>query len=128
MIAIPILLVVIAVAVLWSAFKYQAAYVALIDSLPPQFQDGLNSRYAFPEYVLRPSTPLALQADYVKSQVGFCFAAVGVSLLCFLFEKIIAGAIVLVMLLGFTVLTFRSWKTYHANCGRQTTRGDGGRL
>jgi hypothetical protein len=82
MIAVPILAIGTAVAVLWSMFKYQTAYVALIESLPPQFLDGLSSKFAFPEYVLRPSTPLSLQAEYVRSQIGFCVAAYGVALLC----------------------------------------------
>ncbi len=124
MIFIPILAIATAVAVLWSIFKYQTAYVALINSLPPQFQDGLNSKFAFPGYVLRPSTPLALQAEYVQSQIGFCFAALGVSLLCFLFEKIVVGSIVLAMFFGFTTLTVKSWKTYRANSNRPIVHDD----
>ena len=124
MIAAPILAIATAVAVLWSLFKYQAAYVAVMDLLPPQFQDGLNSRFAFPEYVLRPSTPLALQGEYVKSQIGFCFATLGVSLLCFSFEKSIVGLIVLVMFFGFTALTVKSWKTYQANCSTSNSQRD----
>lgn len=119
MIAVPILVLATAVAVLWSIFKYQTAYVALIDSLPPQFQDGLSSKFAFPEYVLSPSTPLPLQAEYVKSQIGFCFATLGVSLLCFLFEKTLVGLIILVVFFGFTALAIKSWKKYHANCNRR---------
>src|ERR1700685_2485439 len=88
MIAIPILALATAAAILWSIFKYQTAYVALINALPAQFQDGLSSKFAFPEYVLRPSTPLETQADYIKSQVGFCFAALGIALLCFFYEKL----------------------------------------
>jgi hypothetical protein len=120
LIAIPILVIATAAAVLWSLLKYQTAYVALIGSLPPQFQDGLNSKFAFPEYVLHPSTPLALQADYVKSQIGFCVAALGFSLLCFLYGKTVVGLIILVVVFGFTALTMKSWKTYKANCDRQT--------
>jgi hypothetical protein len=123
-IAVPILIIATIFAALWSVFKYQTTYVALTDSLPPQFQDGLNSRYAFPEYVLRPSTPLALQAEYVKSQVGFCFATLGCSLLCFLHEKNAVGLIVLAMFFGFTALTIKSWRTYQANLNRRTDRDD----
>jgi hypothetical protein len=120
-IAVLILAIATAVAVLWSLLKYQAAYVALMDSLPPQFQDGLSSKFAFPEYVLRPSTPRVLQLDYLKSQVGFCFATLGVSLLCFFLEKTNAGLIILVMFLGFTALTIKSWMIYRANRNRRTT-------
>jgi hypothetical protein len=122
MIVVPFLAVATAFAILWSAFKYQTTYVAVIDLLPLQFQDGLNSRYAFPEYVLRPSTPLALQVEYVKSQVGFSFATLGLSLLCFLYDKNIVGLILLIMFFGFSALTIKSWKTYQANLNRRTAR------
>jgi hypothetical protein len=124
MIAVPFLAIATAFAVLWSAFKYQTTYVALIDSLPSQFQDGLNSRYAFPEYVLRPSTPLPLQAEYVKSQIGFSFATLGFSLLCFLHEKNAVGLVLLIMFFGFSILTIKSWKTYQANLNRRTACDD----
>ena len=113
-----------AFAALWSLFKYQTAYIALIDLLPPQFQDGVSSKFAVPEYVFRPSTPLTLQAAYVKSQIGFCLATFGISLLCFSFEKTIVGWIVLAMFFGFTALTIKSWTTYKANCNRPSTRVD----
>ena len=124
MIAVPILALATAVAVLWSAFKYQTTYAALIDSLPLQFRDGMTSKFAFPEYVLSPSTPLALQAEYVKSQIGFCFATLGCSLLCFLYEKNAVGFIILAMFFGFTALTIKSWRTYQANLNRRTDRDD----
>jgi hypothetical protein len=126
MIAIPILVLATAVAILWSMFKYQTAYVALIDALPSQFQDGLSSKFAFPEYVLRPSTPLETQADYIQSQIGFCFAALGIALLCFLYEKAVVGSIVLAMFVGFSALTIKSWKTYQSNRDRRSSRDDEG--
>jgi len=122
---IPIVVLVTAAAVVWTIVKHQMAYTELIRSLPPQFQDGLSSKFAFPEYVLRPSTPLPLQADYVESQIGACCATLGISLLCFLFEKFLAGSIALVVLCGFTVLTIKSWKTYQSNSKRQMLHDNG---
>ncbi|MGY3443859.1 hypothetical protein ACVW17_003860 [Bradyrhizobium sp. USDA 4473] len=116
MIVVPILAIATTIAVLWSAYKFQTAYVALIDVLPSQFQDGLNSKFAFSEYILRPTTPLPTQADYVQSQVGSCFAALGIALLCYLYENQVVGAIVFVMFLAFSFLTIRSWKLYRMNC------------
>lgn len=116
--ALPILMIATAVAVVWTIIKCQTAYAALMESLPPQFQDGLSSKFAFPEYVLRPSTPLLLQAEYVKSQIGSCFAALGISLLFFLSEKLLAGSIALIVFFGFTVLTIKSWKAYQSNSKR----------
>ena len=123
-IVVPVLMTATAAAVLWSVVKYQSTYIALIDSLPPQFQDGLMSKFAFPEYVLRASTPLPLQADYVESLTAACFAALGISLLCFLYGKAIVGSIVAVMFLGFTAIAIKSWKTYQANCNRPTAHAD----
>jgi hypothetical protein len=122
---IPILMIATAVAVVWTIVKYQTAYAALIESLPPQFQDGLSSKFAFPEYVLRPSTPLPLQAEYVKSQIGSCFAALGISLLCLLYEKLLVGSIALVVFFSFTVLTIKSWKTHQSNSKRQMFHDNG---
>jgi hypothetical protein len=71
-----------ALAAIWSLVKYQTVYRSLIESFPPQFQDPLTSRYAFPVLALSHSTPLSLQEDYVKSLVAFCVAFLCLSL-CF---------------------------------------------
>jgi hypothetical protein len=119
-----ILVIATAVAAVLGIVKYQTAYVAAMELLPPQFQDGVSSKFAFPEYVLRPSTPLPLQADYVQSQIAACFVALGVSLLCFLFENPLVGSIVLAVFFGFTVLTIKAWKAYQANSRQQTLHGE----
>lgn len=54
------------IAMIWSAVKYLIVCRALVDSLPPQ----LPSRFAFPVFALSHSTPLSLQAEYVKSLWG----------------------------------------------------------
>jgi hypothetical protein len=103
----------------------QKVHIALIDSLPPQFQDPLNSRYAFQVYVLSSSMPLVLQAEHMKSQVGFWF-----SLLCFalfsilFFEQTWIRLLPSVLLLAMTVSIIKSWKTYKANCNRLTVADD----
>src|SRR5882757_10059252 len=74
-------------AMIWSAAKYLIVYGSVIDSLPPQ----LPSRYAFPAYALSPSTPLALQAEYVKSLWGGSVAFLCVSLCFFSLQEIGAG-------------------------------------
>jgi len=58
------------IAIFWSAVRYQFAYNSVVDTLPPQIQDDLTSRYAFPVYVLEHSTPLHVQAEYMKSIWG----------------------------------------------------------
>ena len=121
---LPILAVASAITVIWSVYVYQTTYAALIDSLPLQFQDGEISRFAFPEFVLGASTPLALQWDYVTSQIGFCFAALGFSLFFLFSEKLIFGCIVLAMFFVCTASTIKSWKTYQANCNRRAVRVD----
>jgi len=95
----------------------QQVHNALINWLPPQFQDPWNSRYAFQVYVLSPSTPLALQAEHMKSQVGFW-----VSVLCFalfsilFFEQTWIRLLPSVPLLAMTASIIKSWKAYRANC------------
>jgi hypothetical protein len=78
-------------AIFWSAIRYQFAYNSVVDSLPPQFQDDLTSRYAFPVYVLERSTPLHVQAEYMKSLWGSCVAALCASL-CVFCTKILCSA------------------------------------
>jgi hypothetical protein len=119
---IPLVALATAFVALWSIYKYQTTYAALLGSLPPQFQDGSNSRFAFPEWVLRPSTPLPLQSDYVKSQAGFCLVTLGIAMLCLLSGKTEIGAMVLAMLAAFSALTIKSWKLFRANKTRFASR------
>ena len=104
------------IAGVWSAVNYQIVYYALIDSFPPQFQDSLNSRYAFPVYAMSPSTPLSLQADYLKSLAGGCFAMLCFSLSCFSFQRADGGCLALVGFSAAAVSAIKSWKTYKENC------------
>ncbi len=121
---LPLLAVASAIAAVWSVFIYQTTYAALIDWLPLQFRDGLNSKFAFPVHVLRPSTPLTLQWDYVKSQLGLCVAALGFSLFFLFSDKLVVGCIVLAVFLVFAALTIKTWKTYAANCDRRAAQAD----
>jgi hypothetical protein len=109
---------------IWSAVKYHTTYLAVVDSLPPQFQDSLMSRYAFPEYVLRPSTPLELQTEYMKSLAGGCFAMLCFSLACFIGGQPAGGWLALAGFLAIAVGTIQSWMTYRANCNRPVARAD----
>jgi hypothetical protein len=109
------------IAFLWSAFLYQAVYYALINSFPLEFQDPLNSRYAFPEFALSPSTPLALQAKYMKSLAGGCVAMLCFSLSFFSFGQVIGGWLGLGGFLLVATSTLKSWKIYKANCNRLMT-------
>lgn len=115
-----VLLIASAVAFLWAAFRSQQIFYSLIDSLPLQFRDELNSRYALHYIALAPSTPLRVQKSYVNTLIIFCVVPLGVSLSCFLLEKTIIGGILLAMFFGFVFLTGMSWRTYRDNCGRQT--------
>jgi hypothetical protein len=71
------------IAFVCSAVLAQSVYRALVSSFPLQFQDDLYSRYYFPEAALSPSTPLPLQADYVKSLAAGCLGMFCFSLACF---------------------------------------------
>jgi hypothetical protein len=113
-----------ALAGIWSAIKYQATYHALLGSLPPQFQDPLNSRYAFPEYVLHPSTPLALQTDFVKAQAGGCFAMLCFSLSCFIGGQTTGGWLALAGSFAIAASTIKAWRIYKENCNRPLARVD----
>jgi hypothetical protein len=112
--------VICAIAAIWSIFKYSKIQSALLDKLPLQFQDGLNSRYAVPVYALEPSTPLSVQADYVTLLAVGCIAMICFALAC-LFAGQMAGAL-LAGLGSVAVIasTIKAWRTYRNNCNRRT--------
>ncbi len=88
--------VIAAIAGILSAVRYQIVHHSLVDSFPLQFQDDLTSRYAFPVLVLSPSTPLSLQADYMRASWGSCVCCLSVSLGFFFLQNIAFGCFVLV--------------------------------
>lgn len=114
----PLFFAIGAIAAIWSAVKYQVLYHKLVSSFPPQFQDDLSSRYAFPVLALSSSTPLPLQAEYMKCQYAGCACALCISLGLFFLGNLILGSFVL---LGFALAafsTFKSWKIYQENRNR----------
>jgi hypothetical protein len=112
------------IAFLWTGIKLQIIRNSLIDSFPPQFQDDLTSRYAFPVLVLSPSTPLPLQAEYVKASWGGCVAFLCVALCFFSIREPIVGCISLGIFLAGVFITIKSSKTYKENCDRVVPGAD----
>ncbi|WJR76478.1 hypothetical protein [Bradyrhizobium sp. NP1] len=106
------------IAFIWSAVKSQIVYYSVRDSFPPQFQDDLNARYAFSVYALMPSTPLPLQAEYMKSLWGFCVSFLCFSLGCFSMQNVVLGCFLLIGFILVVFSTFKSWRTYKENCNR----------
>jgi hypothetical protein len=115
---VAVFAVICAFTAIWSIVKYQTIYRATIDLVPPQFQDSLSSRYAFPEYVLNPSTPLDLQAGYVQALAGASVAMLCFSLVWFSIQQTIGGWLALVFFFAVVVSTIKSWKTYSKNFDR----------
>jgi Ca2+/Na+ antiporter len=111
-------------AAVWSIVKYQIVYNSLAESFPPQFQDPLTSRYAFPVLALSSSTPLPLQEDYVKSLQGFCVVSLCISLSFFSFQQVIVGCLFLVVFFVSVFSMVKSWRTYKKNCNRAVAQGD----
>jgi hypothetical protein len=96
----------------------RSSTVRLVDSFPSQFQDDPTSRYAFPVLALQPSTPLPLQAEYVKASWGGCVAVLCVSLCFFSIQEPIVGCVVLVVFFASVFLAIKGWRTYQENCNR----------
>jgi len=114
--------VISAITAIWSAVKYQIIYNSIVDSFPPQFRDELSSRYAFPVLVLSPTTPLPLQAEYVKSMWGSCVFFFCVSLGSFASRNVVFGGLFLLVFVGAVFKTIKSRKTYQENCNRAESR------
>lgn len=112
------------IALIWSGVRSQIIYSSLIDSFPPQFQDPLTSRYAFSVLVLNPSTPLPLQAGYIKSLWGGCVAFLCFSLCFFSLDQPIVGCLGLAVFFASVVYAIKSWKIYKTNCNQAKTSVD----
>ena len=112
------------IAAIWSIVIYQNVYNSVIEFFPPQFQDPLTSRYAFPVLALGPSTPLSLQADYVKSLSGFCVVFLCISLSFFSIQQVVIGCLWLGVFFVSVFSTIKSWKTYKENSNRPMAHDD----
>ena len=107
----------------WSGVRYEIVYRAVVDSFPPQFQGPETSRYAFPVLVLSPSTPLSLQADYLKSLLGGCVTFLCLSLCFFSLGQLAVGCIIFAVFLRSIFYAIKSWKTYRQNRDRPLMNG-----
>ncbi|VIO77366.1 hypothetical protein CI41S_56210 [Bradyrhizobium ivorense] len=74
------------------------------------------SRYALHTYALASSTPLSLQAEYMKTLYAGCVAALSGALAFFAAENQVFGCLVLIGFLWGAYQTFKSWKIYRTNC------------
>lgn len=110
--------VITAIAAIWSGVRSEVLRRELVESFAPQFQDDLMSRYALHVYALAPSTPLLLQAEYMKVLYGGCGAALSGSLGFFAAGNVVFGCFVLIGFFWATYVTFKSWKTYRMNCAQ----------
>jgi hypothetical protein len=111
-------------AALWTCIKTQAIYLSIVDTFPPQFQDKLSSRYAFPVLVLSPSTPLPLQEEYVKSTWGGCAFFLCVSLGFFFARNVVFGGALLAVFVGSVFAAIKCWKTYKSNRERKMVQDE----
>ena len=111
-------------AMIWSAVRSQVVYRSIVDSFPPQFQDDYTSRYAFSVYALAPSTPLPLQAEYMKALWAGCACMLCVALGCFALPNVVWGCFILAGFFWAVFSTFKSWKTYRENCNRAVSQND----
>jgi hypothetical protein len=111
--------VIAALATIWSAVRYDVLRRELVETLPPQFQDWQMSRYAVPVYALASSTPLELQAEYIKISYGSCVAFLAAALALFASGNAVLGVLLfLFMLCPSLYYAFKSWKTYQENRAR----------
>ncbi|MGJ4884744.1 hypothetical protein [Bradyrhizobium sp. HKCCYLR1023] len=105
-----------------AAIHTHSVYRAILDTLPPQFQDEWTSRYAFSVYALAPTTPLDVQASYVKAMVLSCPACLSISFGFFAAGNVVLGCLAM---LAFVIATYRAlqgWRTYKSNLDRPIDR------
>jgi hypothetical protein len=114
-----------ACAAAWGIVLNQRIYLDVKETLPPEFDDE-EFRYAtYPQFALSPSTPLRLQADYVRAGISLCSACLGFSVCAFLLGSTTAALIFLVFFLGLAAASIRHMKIYRENRVRRMTRSEG---
>ena len=102
-----------------SGLRAHLIYLSIVDTFPPQFQDDLSSRYAFPVLVFSRSTPLSLQAEYMKSALTGWVGWLCISAGSFFAGKFVFGYFTLAGLAYGCYWLLNAWKTYQANCEPQ---------
>ena len=107
-----------------SAVRTHFVYRAVLDTLPPRFQDDWTSRYAFSVYALEPTTPVEVQAEYVKAMGLSCPACLSVSLGFFAAGYPVLGGLALLVSIVATYRAVQGWRTYQSNLDRPIERGE----
>jgi hypothetical protein len=115
--------VVSAIAVIWAAFHNHLVHRALIDSFPAELKGDITAKFALHTIALSPSTPLPLQANYMKTMAAGC-----VAMFCFSMSLFCAGKVEGWLVLGGFLLivfsTIEAWKSYKQNCNRAVAHND----
>ena len=109
---------------IYSVWQNQKVHLALIGSFPPEFDNEMIEKVALHAIALRSSTPLRLQADYVKSVAAFAVTFLCFSLSLFSAGEVVGGWLGLIWFFAGAVGTIKSWRTYKENRIRQSARDD----
>lgn len=102
----------------------QTIYFELRDKVPQEFQNEEFAYAIWPQFALSPSTPLPLQADYVRSGFYLCAACFGFLVCAILVGSTIGTIFFLALCLGLAISSTRFAKTYGANRARRMTGSD----
>jgi len=106
------------------AIRTQFVYRAIIDTLPPQFQDDWTSRYAFSVYALEPTTPLEVQAGWVKAMGLCCPACLSLALGFFALGNAVFGCFALLVFIVAVHHALKGRKAYKSNLDRPIDHGE----
>jgi hypothetical protein len=101
-----------------SIIRVHFVYRSIVDTLPPKFQDDWTSRYAFSVYALEPTTPVEVQAEYVRAMGISCAACLSLALGFFAAGNPVLGYFVLLVLIVGVYHAIQGWRTYKSNCDR----------
>ena len=98
-----------------SAIRTYSVQRAIVETLPPQFQEYEKARYAVSVYALEPTTPLDVQADYVRSEGLACGACLSISAGLFAADHAVFGSLALIAFAWTGYGALADWKTYMSN-------------
>lgn len=103
------------IAGIWTIVIHQRIYNAAIEFLPPQFQDEMSSRFAFPVWALSHPMPLDLQEDYVRLLKVSTVAVLCGTLALFSTNNILFGCVGAAAFLVSVFKTIKGAKIYEQN-------------
>jgi hypothetical protein len=102
----------------------EAAHRAVIKNYPSEFRGNMTERFVLSEIGMDSSTPLPVQANYMKSMWAGTAAMLFFALTLFSIDQSFGGWLGMIFFLIVAASTVKSWMTYQKNLRQKSISGD----